>query len=248
MATPVEMPKLGNTVEECLLTRWAKSLGDAVAEGELIAEIETDKATFDVTAPVAGVLLSAFFSPGDLIPVFTNICVIGSPGEDAERFRPAPGSKSEAAARAEAAPAARPVSVASAPATAGAGDAVLSPRARHFAARHGITAAPPGSGAGGRVIEEDLKRLLYTGAPAPTPPAEVPAPPLPPGAPRRCGNASRDGCSRRWPPRRSIRCTPRRPPAVCWPCGRALKRPGRASTSTTWWSIARFRRCGGRPN
>ena len=56
---PVEMPKLGNTVEECLLARWAKRPGETVAEGEVIAEIETDKATFEVTAPITGTLLAA---------------------------------------------------------------------------------------------------------------------------------------------------------------------------------------------
>ena len=85
---PVEMPKLGNTVEECLLARWAKRPGETVAEGEVIAEIETDKATFEVTAPITGTLLAAFAAPGDLVPVFTNICVIGTPGENPEPFRP----------------------------------------------------------------------------------------------------------------------------------------------------------------
>ena len=65
MATPVEAPKLGNTVEEVLIARWAKRKGEAVAAGELIAEIETDKATFEVTAPVAGTLLETFFENHD---------------------------------------------------------------------------------------------------------------------------------------------------------------------------------------
>ncbi len=63
MATPIEMPKLGNTVEDCLLARWNKRAGETVAEGELVAEIETDKATFDLTSPVAGTLLATFFEP-----------------------------------------------------------------------------------------------------------------------------------------------------------------------------------------
>ena len=46
MATPVEVPKLGNTVEECLVSRWLKHKGDAVSAGDVVAEIETDKATF----------------------------------------------------------------------------------------------------------------------------------------------------------------------------------------------------------
>ncbi len=56
MATPIEMPKTGNTVEECLVAKWLKRPGDAVAAGEIIAEIETDKATFELPAPAAGTL------------------------------------------------------------------------------------------------------------------------------------------------------------------------------------------------
>src|SRR5215475_11318036 len=89
MATPVEMPKLGNTVEECLIARWAKRKGDVVNEGDLVAEIETDKATFEVTAPVEGTVLETFFAEGALVPVFTNLFVIGTPGEDPAPYRPA---------------------------------------------------------------------------------------------------------------------------------------------------------------
>src|SRR5215470_11897505 len=88
MATPVEVPKLGNTVEECLISRWAKRKGETVAEGELVAEIETDKATFEVTAPVSGTVLETFFEEGVLVPVFTNLFVIGAPGEAVDGFRP----------------------------------------------------------------------------------------------------------------------------------------------------------------
>src|SRR3954467_5379292 len=90
MATPVEVPKLGNTVEECLISRWAKRKGDAVSVGDLVAEIETDKATFEVTAPVNGTLLETFFEEGALVPVFTNLFVIGDPGENVDAFRVGP--------------------------------------------------------------------------------------------------------------------------------------------------------------
>src|SRR5258708_38325138 len=91
MATPVEVPKLGNTVEECLISRWAKRKGDPVTVGDLVAEIETDKATFEVTAPVDGTLLETFFEEGALVPVFTNLFVIGEPGENIEQFRSGAG-------------------------------------------------------------------------------------------------------------------------------------------------------------
>src|SRR3954468_20333922 len=94
MATPVEAPKLGNSVEELLISRWVKRKGDKVAAGDVVAEIETDKATFEVTAPVDGVVLDTFFEEGALVPVFTNLFVIGSPGESTDGFRP--GSRAEA--------------------------------------------------------------------------------------------------------------------------------------------------------
>jgi pyruvate dehydrogenase E2 component (dihydrolipoamide acetyltransferase) len=81
MATTVQMPKLGNTVEECVLTAWRKHTGDAVAAGDIVAEVETDKASFEVPAPVAGTVLDTFVDEGAIVPVFTSICVIGAPDE-----------------------------------------------------------------------------------------------------------------------------------------------------------------------
>src|SRR5579875_2075153 len=82
------MPKLGNTVEECLLAAWRKQPGEPVTAGEVIAEIETDKTNFELTAPADGTLLRTFFEEGALVPVFTTIAVIGAAGEDAEAYRP----------------------------------------------------------------------------------------------------------------------------------------------------------------
>jgi pyruvate/2-oxoglutarate dehydrogenase complex dihydrolipoamide acyltransferase (E2) component len=88
MATPVEVPKLGNTVEECIIARWCKKKGDPVNAGDVVAEIETDKATFEVTAPVNGTLIETFYDEGALAPVFTNLFVIGDPTESPTSFRP----------------------------------------------------------------------------------------------------------------------------------------------------------------
>src|ERR1051325_10516441 len=90
MAVPVEAPKLGNAVEECLVTRWAKHKGDTVAAGDLVCEIETDKATFEVTAPVDGTILEGLFAEGAYVPVFTPIFTIGEAGETSEAPPPAP--------------------------------------------------------------------------------------------------------------------------------------------------------------
>jgi len=164
MATPVEVPKLGNTVEECLVARWVKRKGESVSEGDIVAEIETDKATFEVTAPVGGTLLETFFDEGVLVPVFTNLFVIGAPGESADSFRPVgqvpdlPTEKPSALVPTEE-PQHR----------AGRGPAPLSPRARRFAAQHDFhPAAVAGSGPNGRVLESDLRKVYQSPAPRPT--------------------------------------------------------------------------------
>jgi pyruvate dehydrogenase E2 component (dihydrolipoamide acetyltransferase) len=173
MATPVEAPKLGNTVEECIIAKWLKAKGAAVSSGEAIAEIETDKATFELPAPVGGTLLETFFQEGALVPVFTVICAIGEPGEDVEALRPKAagpataemGSRESQGWQAEAPgpQAAGTVGQALSPANqASPSEQVLSPRARRFAQDHGFhPERVAGSGPGGRVLEEDLRELYY---------------------------------------------------------------------------------------
>jgi pyruvate dehydrogenase E2 component (dihydrolipoamide acetyltransferase) len=161
MATPVEVPKLGNTVEECLIAKWRKHKGEHVSAGEVVAEIETDKATFEVTAPADGTLLETFFEEGALVPVFTNLFVIGAPGESVDAFRPKGAvavTEAAPAASPEAPKAERPVAR-PAPATP---SGSLSPRARRFAAEHDFhPAAVTGSGPAGRVLEDDLRKQFY---------------------------------------------------------------------------------------
>src|SRR5947199_3715149 len=157
MATPVEAPKLGNSGEECLISRWVKRKGESVSAGDVVAEIETDKATFEVTSPVDGVLLESFFDEGALVPVFTNIFVVGAPGEAFEGFRPG-GATAETPAAAVtealvASPAARVQE------TVVDKNGKMSPRARRFAKEHNFQpAAVSGSGPGGRVLEFDLRK------------------------------------------------------------------------------------------
>lgn len=167
MATAVVMPKLGNTVESCLLVAWKKAVGDAITEGEPLCEVETDKATLDVESTASGTVLALFFQEGDDIPVLTNIAVVGAPGEDVETFRPdqsglvpAPAEPSPAAAELDsAAERAQPQGE---PNQAGTGaDTRISPRARHLAERKSLdVAAIPGTGPGGRIIERDVQAAL----------------------------------------------------------------------------------------
>ena len=189
MATPVELPKLGNTVEECIVANWRKRKGDSVSAGEVIAVVETDKATFDLSAPVDGTILETFFEEGALVPVFTNLCVIGDPGENIDPFRPGtPGAATPPAAEATA-PEPKPRTAREdravqsdpepipendgSPAAVAPGEtrkgksrdgaqrlAPLSPRASRLAREHGIDLSTvTGSGPGGRVLEQDLRKL-----------------------------------------------------------------------------------------
>ncbi|MEZ4556105.1 MAG: biotin/lipoyl-containing protein [Caldilineaceae bacterium] len=82
MATAVIMPKLGNTVESTIIVEWKKQVGDDVAEGDILCDVETDKAVMEVPSTVAGTLLALLAGAGDEVPVMTEIAVIGAAGED----------------------------------------------------------------------------------------------------------------------------------------------------------------------
>jgi pyruvate dehydrogenase E2 component (dihydrolipoamide acetyltransferase) len=170
MATPVELPKSGNTVEECLIGRWVKREGDVVAVGDVVAEVETDKATFEIIAPVGGTVLATFFAEGALVPVFTTVCVIGAAGEDVEAFRPGPGGIRESGVgiRREPDRIPTPDRIPS-PDSRIPTPSALSPRARRFAAERNFSLPSiAGSGPGGRVLEQDV-RQAYDAAQKPAP-------------------------------------------------------------------------------
>jgi pyruvate dehydrogenase E2 component (dihydrolipoamide acetyltransferase) len=152
VATPVELPKSGNTVEECVISRWVTQTGDIVAIGDLIAEVETDKAMFEITAPVGGTVLATFFEEGALVPVFTTVCVIGKPGEAIEMFRPPTASRHQGSGIRDSGLGIR------AQGSTACASAPLSPRARRFAAERAFEPnAVVGSGPGGRVLEQDVR-------------------------------------------------------------------------------------------
>ena len=88
MATAVIMPKQGQSVETCIITRWFKKKGEKVSAGDILLSYETDKASFDLESPAEGILLDAFFSDGDEVPVLVNVAVIGKTGEATDSFNP----------------------------------------------------------------------------------------------------------------------------------------------------------------
>ncbi|MCC8190547.1 MAG: lipoyl domain-containing protein, partial [Planctomycetes bacterium] len=73
MAVAVQMPKQGNTVEECLLVEWRVQEGDSVKQGDILCAIETDKASFEVESTADGTVLRLLAAAGDLVPVLTDI-------------------------------------------------------------------------------------------------------------------------------------------------------------------------------
>src|SRR4030042_4514772 len=89
MAIPVLMPKQGQSVETCIITRWFKNKGDRIESGDILFSYETDKAAFEMESPGNGILLETFFDEGAEVPVLTNVAVIGQPGEEIKPFYPA---------------------------------------------------------------------------------------------------------------------------------------------------------------
>ena len=114
MANVVIMPKQGQSVESCIVTEFKKKVGDKVAVGDVLFSYETDKASFDEEAKVAGTVLACFYNDNDEIPVLTNVMVIGNEGESFAEF--APNGAAPAAAAPAPAPAPAPVAAAPAPA------------------------------------------------------------------------------------------------------------------------------------
>lgn len=165
MAHVLVMPRQGNTVESCVIVGWKAAEGQTVAADQAVCEVETDKATFEVPAGAAGVLLKILRADGDDVPVLAPIAVIGQAGEDWKAAVAAAGAEvAPATPEKPAAPASPAAQVSAAPIApaAGAGQAQAalapaSPRARQRAAAEGIEAsALPGTGPGGRVIERDV--------------------------------------------------------------------------------------------
>jgi len=168
MATLIDMPKLSDTMTVGTLVRWLKNEGDAVANGDMIAEVETDKATMEVECFDDGVLIKQYCGEGAEVAVGDPIAAVGEADEEA------PAGTSSASAPAETAPAApEPVAVApvapaaSAPAPVAEAPAApvsstgtrikASPLAKKIAAEKGLDLSTlQGSGPGGRILKEDV--------------------------------------------------------------------------------------------
>ncbi len=158
MASPVLMPKQGNSVESCLIVEWKKRPGDRVEQGEILLEVETDKAVVEVESPTSGTLLEVFFKENDDVPVQTTIAMIGEVGEQVDNVAE---EKPEASAQPE--KISQPVQAVKEPMQVArmSGKIGISPRARNLAQKENLDVSSlSGSGPQGRIIERDVKEAL----------------------------------------------------------------------------------------
>jgi len=170
MANIIEMPKLSDTMTVGTLVKWLKKEGDAVKAGDMLAEIETDKATMELESFFSGTMVAVFVKAGSQVPLGAALCAIGKPGEKVEA--PAPRPAQEAPAPSPAPPPAtlesahEPAVQSQAPAPAPApapspppapARVRISPLARKLAAEKGVDPSTvAGSGPGGRIVRADV--------------------------------------------------------------------------------------------
>lgn len=165
MAETVTMPKLGFDMAEGTLVRWVKQEGDAVKKGDILAEIETDKATLEVDSPYEGVLARHLVEDGSVVPVGSGIAIIAAPGEKVERTAKTAtektGEPAEEKAAEKVAPTAAVVdqkSLAAEPQRTESGRILASPLAKSIAREKGLDLESiSGSGPGGRIIKRDVE-------------------------------------------------------------------------------------------
>jgi pyruvate dehydrogenase E2 component (dihydrolipoamide acetyltransferase) len=202
MAEIVGLPKLSPTMEEGTLARWAKSEGDEIAVDDLIAEIETDKATMEWRAFDKGVLLKVLVPAGTTLKPDTPVAIVGKRGEDLAPLlaklagaappapvavgapsapalaKPAGGAAPAAVVAAAPSPASGPAESSGAAAVKSAPDGrvMASPLVRRLAREHGVDLrVVRGSGPHGRIVKRDLDAALVQPVAATAAPSPVPA-------------------------------------------------------------------------
>ena len=160
MAEVINMPRLSDTMEEGTVAKWHMKIGDQVSEGDLLAEIETDKATMDFEAFQEGTLLYIGVEEGDTVPVDSILAILGEKGEDVEAlikggnqtYSDEQPEKKEDSPKKEPVPDA-PVANTSEPE----GRIKASPLAKKLAADKGIDInTVSGTGEGGRIVKKDI--------------------------------------------------------------------------------------------
>ena len=174
MAETISMPKLGFDMAEGLLVRWVKQVGETINKGDVLAEIETDKATVEVESSASGVVLQLIVDQGTMVPVNAPIAIVGQAGEkvDAPASGP-PKTEVKVAEKASAPPTGTtqpqsttaPVQQAPTPLTTG--PVKASPLAKKIARDQKVDLSNvQGSGPGGRIVRKDIEAALSGGQPS----------------------------------------------------------------------------------
>jgi len=159
MASEVTVPAFPESITDGTLVAWRKQAGEPVKQGEILADVETDKVVFEVPAREDGVLEEILVPAGTTVTAGQVIGRLGARGTQAASVpKPAPGKPSPA-----------PSAPARPSATPPAREAAVMPSARRALAERGMSEPPPGSGKGGRVLKEDVVRAASAPAPAKTP-------------------------------------------------------------------------------
>lgn len=186
MQEVILMPRLSDTMTEGVIAAWHKKVGDQVNKGDLLADVETDKATMELESYKQGKLLYIGAQQGDKVPVNALLCIIGEEGKvDIDKIVAAAKGggtvAAESAQPARQAAAAQPAAQATTATTATAqpsastenGRVKASPLAKKVASEKGIDLSQiPGSGDGGRIVKKDVDDFKPSAAPAATAPKQ----------------------------------------------------------------------------
>ncbi len=169
MAETISMPKLGFDMAEGLLVRWVKQVGENINKGDVLAEIETDKATVEVESSASGVILQHIVEQGTIVPVNAPIAVVGKAGEVISNQSPVISKKIEDEKPAPpSAPIVDSVSKSSGLSDTSSSQIKASPLAKKIAKDNNINlASVQGSGPNGRIVKKDVESALSGGQKSP---------------------------------------------------------------------------------
>ena len=166
MATRIDMPQLGLTMEKGTILQWLKAEGEKLEKGQPVVLIQTEKVEYEVEAPAAGTLLKVVAKEGEELPVGGLMGILGQPGEDVSALlagATASGEPSTQRVAESREPRAESRAGAVAPGRAPGERIKISPVAKKLAQEHGIDIATlTGSGPEGRIVREDIEQAIAT--------------------------------------------------------------------------------------
>ncbi len=181
MAEVIRMPKMSDTMTEGVIVSWLKNVGDVVKPGDILAEVETDKATMELENYSKGTLLHIGIPAGGSVPVDALIAIVGEKGEDVSALltgsKPAPTASTEASSTAQPTTSNNSTTTVTPAVSASNNDSRVkaSPLAKNIAKEKGIDlSAIQGSGDQGRIVKKDLENVSSSSASNKTAPVALP--------------------------------------------------------------------------